>query len=544
MGYELKVIFLPEHKTVFCLPGITVMEAAARCGIILRSPCGGEGTCGKCRVRVKRGRTETGFPSPRLISVADRKKGVRLACQTRIFSPAVIEIPARSRFYREKLPPPAAAGNRTPEKAKAARYGLALDLGTTTVVGLLVNLDTGGEAGEASLGNLQAVRGDDVISRINYVIRHEHGLEEMHARIARTVNEIIGELSERSGIRRAWIRRAAAAGNSAMQHLFLQKSPAGLGTLPFQPLVKEEMEVAAEKIGLELEPGTPVFVFPAVAGFVGGDTVGMILAAGMDKKANKVRLAVDVGTNGEIVLAAGGRLFCASTAAGPAFEGARISCGIRAQPGAIEKVILADDVEISVIGGVRPKGICGSGVLDCAAELVRKGIIDAGGRILSAAEVGDEVSPKLKRRIVRQGTVHVFLLVEGADAADGRPVFFTQRDVREFQAAKAALRSGIKLLAAAAGIEEEDIDEVLLAGAFGNFIRPEAALWVGLVPPLDVHRLKFVGNACLTGVKKVLLSRAERRKLKEIVRQAGHVNLSECAGFQDEFVAAMRMKNE
>jgi len=415
-------------------------------------------------------------------------------------------------------------------------YGVAFDIGTTTLVGTLLDLSTGKDIAVSSRMNPQVIYGDDVISRINYVINNEKGLQELHDRLVETMNEMIGELAQAANIKRENIYKITVAGNSTMQHLFLNITPESLGSIPFVPVLKEGLEVKAKRMGIEINPDGMAFVLPNIAGFVGGDTVAVMLATQL-YKGKKLMLAIDIGTNGEIVLGNEDRLISASTAAGPAFEGARIGQGMRASTGAIEKVVISDDVYVNVIDNAPPIGICGTGLIDAVAEMLKYGIIDESGRILSKSSLNGRVPAEILKRIVERDGSNNFILVEESESCP--PIFITQRDVRELQLAKGAIYAGIKILESELGIGDDDIDEVLLAGAFGNFIRRENARAIGLIPDLPLEKIKFIGNAASSGAKLVLLSENLRLKVEEISKNTEYIELSSCVDFQDEFASAM-----
>ena len=271
---------------------------------------------------------------------------------------------------------------------------------------------------------------------------------------------------------------------------------------------------------------------------MGGDTVAGIVATRLDQY-KQPALFVDIGTNGEIVLAYDGKMIATSVAAGPAFEGARIVHGMRATAGAIEKVVFDGDVRLNVIGNTRPSGICGTGVIDCAAEMLRAGIVDATGRIACAAEAPPSLPPALCARLIEHGDAVDFLLVAAADSATGEAIFLYQRDIRELQLANGAIRAGINILLRVSNLQPEDLGTVLLAGAFGNFIRRSNARRIGMLPPIPCNRIRFVGNAASFGAKRALLSTAEKDYADRVVAQVQHLDLSLDPEFQLEFGAAM-----
>ena len=608
MTGSIKVTIKPENRTVYVLPGTPVLEAAARAGVNVDSPCGGEGTCGKCRIEILQGAAEPTAAEKKLIVASDLKKGIRLACQSKIFGPITIHIPLESRFSAQKILAtgiekkkeihpsvekfyreltPATLQNQKadmdivrqafPEKFKADLYiirqlpqilkrsdfkvtcifsdgelidvergntekvnfGISLDLGTTTMVATLLDLNSGSDLAVSAKMNPQVVYGDDVISRINFCLNNqEKGLEELHYRTVEAINEMVRELCQEAKISPKNIYKITVAGNSTMQHLLLKISPEGLSTIPFSLVVGESVEIKAKRLGIEINPYASVFVFPNIAGFVGGDTISVILATGALKNKN-LRLIVDIGTNGEIILGNKERLLATSTAAGPAFEGARISSGMRASNGAVEKVVLNEDVELNVVGDVAPFGICGTALIDAVAELLQVGIIDETGRIGSKKELKGRIPKNLLNRIVQEKTSNSFLLVEEKQTRSKRPIFITQKDVRELQLAKAAIAAGIKILEKELGVDEEEISEVLLAGAFGNFIRRNHAKRIGLIPNVPSHRIKFIGNAASSGAKLALLSRRLEKEVKTISENTEYVELSSRPDFQEEFVNAM-----
>jgi uncharacterized 2Fe-2S/4Fe-4S cluster protein (DUF4445 family) len=418
-------------------------------------------------------------------------------------------------------------------------FGVAFDLGTTTVVCTLIDLCTGRELGVEAGMNPQVSSGDDVISRILRTREDPTALREMQSQIVAAMNGLMARLRERTGVARNRVYEATVAGNTTMQHLFCGISPQALGEVPFPPAYSHGLEVDPEEVGLEIHPDGTLYVFPNVGGFVGGDTVAGMLATSLDTCPSP-RLLVDIGTNGEIVLAANGSLLSTSTAAGPAFEGARIAAGMRATTGAIEKVLIVDhDLSFNVIGNTPPAGICGTALIDLVAELLRAEVIDPTGRILSAAEAPATTPPGIRERL-HENAEHVdVLLVRADESRTGEPIYLYQRDVRELQLATGAIRAGIQILLRRAGIEPDDLDHVLLAGAFGNFIRRRNASRIGLLPALPTSRILFVGNAASMGAKAALLNREARSKAEALATRTEHVDLSLDPEFQMEFGMAM-----
>jgi uncharacterized 2Fe-2S/4Fe-4S cluster protein (DUF4445 family) len=323
-----------------------------------------------------------------------------------------------------------------------------------------------------------------------------------------------------------------------MQQILCGIDPSPLGELPFTPAFRDALETRASDLHLHVHPCAKVYVFPQIGGFVGGDTVAGIVATRLDRF-TKPALLVDIGTNGEIVLAHNGKMLATSVAAGPAFEGARIVHGMRATTGAIEKIILDGDVRLNVIGNAKPSGLCGTALIDVAAELLRVGILDSTGRILSSSEAPADLSPALRARLVEERSEVNFLLVAAEDSGTRDPLFLYQRDIRELQLANAAIRAGINILLRMAGLKASDLGEVLLAGAFGNFIRRNHARRIGMLPPVPCSRIRFVGNTASFGAKRALLSTQEKTYAGLILEKVRHVDLSLDPEFQMEFSSTL-----
>ena len=417
-------------------------------------------------------------------------------------------------------------------------YGMAFDIGTTTVVGYLVDLTTGETISSSSLLNPQTKYGDDVVSRIDLASHDRQGLSTLQRDIIKALNTIIETSTSESGVDRREVYAVTVVGNTTMHHLLLGINPRGLGLAPYVPVVVDPLRFEAAELGIRINPQGLTYVLPNIAGYLGADTVGVVLATDMLHRSD-VALAVDIGTNGEMVLGHGDRLIACSTAAGPAFEGAHLSSGMRAAEGAIDAVVLDDDVHAHTIGVSGARGLCGSGLVDAISELVRVGILDPSGRMQSSDAARAFAGPSLAGRIRDTELGREFVLVRQAESATGRPVLITQRDVREVQLGKAAIRTGIQILMKELGVDPEDVKEVFLAGAFGNYIRLESALAIGLIPRFPNAALTPVGNAAGSGARFALLSEQMRADAVEIQRRVEYVELFVRADFQEELVNAM-----
>lgn len=416
-------------------------------------------------------------------------------------------------------------------------YGVAFDIGTTTVVGMLWDLQTAQLAGVATRTNYQSLYGADVISRIAFCMAEEGNLAVLQSKVMACCNDIVEELCAAAGIDARRIVDAVLDGNTTMAHLALGVSPESMSRTPFAPVFREAQDARADAIGLRINPRAKVHFLPIIAGHVGSDIVGMMLAADLEKLSG-CHVAIDIGTNGEVVAVKGGRMLCCSTAAGPAFEGATIGCGMRAAPGAIEEVVFGEDgVAIKVIDGEAPVGICGSGLIDAVAQLLEWGIVDESGKMRTRGECLDACVPRALADLVEGEGLEVrFVLASGGEGGD---VVISQNDIREVQLAKGAILAGIQTLMKELGMGEDDIDTVMLAGAFGNYIKRESALRIGLLPQVGVERVVPIGNAAGVGCCMALLSGEERVRAQRIAGATGHIELSRNEDFQDFYITAM-----
>ena len=416
-------------------------------------------------------------------------------------------------------------------------HALAFDLGTTTVVATLIDVGTGTPVAVASMLNKQQPFGADVISRISATMLDDAALPRLTGLAAQTLQELADDVCEQAGIEPAQVYEVALAGNATMTSIALGVDPEPLGVAPFILAAQSYPEMPAAELGLEVHPDARATVFPALGAYVGGDLVAGMLATGMTRD-RRLRLLIDVGTNCEVVLGSADGVVCTAAPAGPAFEAAQIACGMRAAEGAIEVVRLRDGaVELDVIGDAEPAGICGSGLVDAAAELLRVGLLDKSGRFVSQEEAA-RIEPELVSRLTaRADGTRIFVLhwASGEGDVEGA-VYLSQRDVRELQFAKAAIATGWRLLVEDLGIAETEIQQVLLAGSFGSYLSPSSAIRIGLVPKLALPRIVAAGNVAGEGAKMALLSLQERHAAEAILDEVRYIELSDRPDFNDRFV--------
>ncbi|CAB4912271.1 unannotated protein [freshwater metagenome] len=416
------------------------------------------------------------------------------------------------------------------------RYGIAYDLGTTTVVATLLDLNTGTPVAVKSMLNKQQPFGADVITRISATMMDATALDRLRGLAQQTLSELSAEVCEEAGVNPLHVYEVALAGNATMTQLALGIDPEPLGVAPFIMASASFPDVQASELGINVHPRAKAVIMPSLGAYVGGDIVAGALASGMDRD-KRLRLFIDVGTNCEIILGDGEKILATAAPAGPAFEAASIKCGVRAASGAIETIKVVDgDLEIGTIENTKAVGICGSGLVDACACLVQMGLLDNSGRFVTA-EAAAIAAPKIAHRLVEREGERVFVLTWGGAEGDLNDcVFLTQRDVRELQFAKAAIATGWALLLEEFGVQESEVQQVLLAGSFGSYLSPASAVKIGLVPKLPVMRIVSAGNVAGEGAKMVLLSAQERNGAMALLDEIDYIELSDRADFNDKFV--------
>jgi uncharacterized 2Fe-2S/4Fe-4S cluster protein (DUF4445 family) len=424
-----------------------------------------------------------------------------------------------------------------PGDTTARRYAIAFDLGTTTVVATLLDLDSGQPLAVRSMLNRQQPFGADVITRISSVMMDPDVLQTLRSRAAETMSELTEEVCAEAGVAAASeVYEITVCGNVTMMQLALGIDPEPLSMAPFVVSTHAFEGVRAADFGAPVHPRAPAFVFPSLGAYVGGDIVAGMLATGLTRD-RRLRLFIDVGTNSEIALGSVDRVLATAAPAGPAFEAAQIKCGMRAAEGAIEGLKISDDgVTLDVIGDVDPIGMCGSGLVDTVAELAHCGLLDHSGRFIADEDAAEQY-PGLADRLTKIGEERVFVLVwRGASRDPAESVFLSQRDVRELQFAKASISTGWQILMNELGVGPDDISQVLLAGSFGAYLTPLSAVRIGLVPKLALPRIVSAGNVAGEGAKIAALSARERAEARSILREVEYVELSGRADFNDLFI--------
>lgn len=418
-------------------------------------------------------------------------------------------------------------------------YGLAIDIGSTTCAAYLYDMNEAKLINTYSSLNAQTALGADVISRIGYAIKEENGCEIMQQKVCDTINSLLEKAKTQDGINTDRIYHTVLCGNSTMQHLFFGLFPKSLGNAPFVSTTHDTIQVSAKEVPLNLNPECIITFLPLLGGFVGADTTAVLIGIEDD---DKPRLMIDLGTNGEIAVGTPEKYVIASTACGPALEGAGLSCGMRAAEGAIQHFVINEDktVTLDVIGNTTPTGICGSGIIDILAELLRHNVINKRGQMLSKEKyISKFGEDPISERLVKVDNINAFLLSEEGDTA----VTFSQLDAREVQKAKAAIMAGCLMIIKKYGIEPTELHEVCLAGAFGNYLSVEQAQHIGLFPDIEGVPVKSIGNGAGTGVQMYLLDKGSVKKCRKVQLGADHTELNFEEGFMETYMDEMTFKN-
>lgn len=531
-GYAY-VHFEPDGPDVVVPIGSTLLEAARLAGVDIDAPCGGSGRCGSCRVSAEGSLAPLTHDEGELLGGAGVAGGKRLACRARVTGDVMVrleEAAGRGRVVTEVArgeggPFEAARGLTEAGPTGLSALGVAVDVGTTTVVVSLVDLANGDVLATTAELSAQRAYGADVISRVTAAL--SAGVAPLHDAIVQQVDSLLLAALTQTGSDPASVADVVAVGNTAMTSLFLGEDVSAFAATPYEGAFVEEACRPAAHVGLASVPRARVCVPPGVSAFIGSDVVAGLLATRVAERPDPT-LFIDLGTNGEIVLAAGGRLLGASTAAGPALEGAAIEHGMRATEGAIERVAIgAEGLEFGVIGERAPVGICGSGLIDLVEALLDAGVLDASGRLVDGAPGA------LGASVTEREGVRIFVV--DRDAA----ILLTQHDVRQVQLAVAAVRTGVDLLLAEAGLAVAEVAEVIVAGGFGYHVRADAIARLGLIPRPWRDRVSFAGNTALEGARMLLIDEDARRIVAEVAPRVQTVDLAAHPEFQRRFLEAL-----
>ena len=601
---NLEIQFQPIGKRVQVSAGITLLEAARLAGIALTSICGGEGICGQCRVQVLSGEVSPITDEEKYaLNDSEIKDGYRLACSTKAFGDVRLHVPKDSLDTGQRLQiesvlhpifpdplvkavevkccPPSLQDPRSdwtrlqqeliaqtniveygipnsvvktlPSVLRDSSWrvsvflrkdevisvlpgaskplGLAVDLGTTKMAASLLDLESGQVLAASGAPNPQISYGEDVVSRLVYVKRNAEGGKKLAELVHQTINELLSEMEKALAVQPEQIAEACIVGNTAMSHLLLGWQVSQLAMSPYVAASSEAIEPFGSELGLNMSPGGRVYIPPAIGGYVGSDHVAMVLASELDQS-DRISIGIDIGTNTEISLHIPHQNIhtAVSCASGPAFEGAHIRDGMRAASGAIEKVrITSRGVDISTIDNHPPIGFCGSGILDAIAELYRMGYLNSNGRFQrqKLERLGD--SSELR-----------YIFVGAEDSGNGREIAITQKDVNEIQLAKGAIQAGLDILLQVNHITPDQVEEVIIAGAFGSYIRLQSAIQIGLFPYFPKGRYHQVGNAAAVGAQWMLISKAARQRAEQIARNTHYLELTIVPNFNRQFAYAMQ----
>ena len=549
------VRFYPERASVEVVRGATILEAARKAGIVLETPCNCVGICSKCAVRLDPDSLRNVACAPREDSALDA--GWVLSCQTEILGDITVEVvaseqpetirilhhgrtlaveaaPCITKIYSQKEAATSVFAfdrllAREAGDTSGTNYGIVVDIGTTTLVASLVDLLRGQEVAVTSALNPQSLHAQDVLSRIRFA-SEEAGLEVMYTAVTKEINQLTEVLAKGAGVTPDSIYEMVLSGNTCMLHLATGVNPSSLGRFPYTSLITGGVHERASGQDLKISKSGLVYLPPIISGFVGADITSGILATGLHRSSDTI-LFVDIGTNGEMVLARNGRLSAASTAAGPAFEGMNISCGVRAARGAMEAFDIDGTGEIAVktIDDAEVVGICGSGLLDLVGELVDHGVVAGNGRFVDAKN--SNLPAGLRDRLVEHRGKTAF----GVSGS----ILLTQKDIRQVQLAKAAIRSGIEFLLQNGGIGSDDVDRVLIAGSFGYHLQEKSLINLGLLPKEFTGKVDFVGNTSKSGGQAFLVNKDSRCEMSDLVKSIAVIELAGIPDFDKVFVRCL-----
>lgn len=507
---------------------VNLLDALINHGYFIDNPCNGKGTCGKCKVRIHSGDPdEIGVSERRHIREKDEEDGLRLSCLVTDWTELEVELIQNERKTK------VLTKGYVPdfEMHYKEGYGISIDIGTTTVAVSLVDLRDGETKADASMVNMQKNFGLDVLTRISYAADHPDGKDKLQEAIVGSINSMIGLLVEETGIDPDEILEIIVSANTTMAHLLMGVDSTSMGRYPYEPAFKESQKVLASDIGLEAGKDTILYTLPHVSAFIGSDVVAGVYVAEMEKKQEN-QLFIDIGTNGEIVLAKEGKLYSCSCAAGPALEGMNISCGMRAEPGAIEDVLISEEgVELKTIDDEKPIGICGSGILAVVKELLKVGLVKDRGVFVKKEDLAeDDYRYEL---IELDGKKREFLMHQSPR------LVITQDDVRQVQLAKGAILSGFLALLNVAGITMDDLDVVYVAGQFGSHLPADSLVGTGILPAGVKDKIQYLGNSAKTGAYMALMNDDIKKDLDRIAKEIEYVELAVTENYESIFRKSM-----
>ncbi|MBM3243499.1 MAG: DUF4445 domain-containing protein [Candidatus Omnitrophica bacterium] len=510
---KFRVTFYPANKSIDVTQGTTILSAALSCGVYINSVCAGEGTCGKCKV---------------LVSGKTKEKESILACQTAVNENTTVEVPLETSLDLDSR-----IDITLQEKAitpSCKHLGVALDIGTTTVSARLIDLDNKKGLGTAITYNRQASFGADVITRIIYTAQKD-GLDKLHNAVISTINRIIGSLALEFKISPSEITSVSCAGNTTMIHLLLKIDPAYIRQGAKIPLTNSMPLQKAQKAGIGINKDGSLYCIPSVANYIGGDAVSGILSSGL-YKAKELSILIDIGTNGEIAVGNEEFIVACAASAGPAFEGSGLQCGMRASPGAIEKInINPKDFSLThkTILNAKPLGICGSGYISLLSAMLTSGIIDRAGKITA----------QKNERIRKAEYGQEFIVAPKEETQTENDIVITEADIENLKRTKAAIYSAVALLIKHMNFKISDIKNVFISGGLGTSLDIESAVGIGLLPDLERERFFFLGNSSLAGAERVLLSSQEKDLAEAIGKKVTYFDLSSEPKYMDEYMAAL-----
>lgn len=495
------------------------------------NPCNGKGVCGKCKVRILSGEVSSLTKTElELLKVDEIENGIRLSCLAEMISEEVeIEVLQKERRHR------VLTEGFVPDFKREFRengLGVAIDIGTTTVVAVLIDLHTGNELANASMINAQKHFGLDVLTRITYEYENpETGIEKLQEAIVDSLNTMLEDICSKAQKSKEEIHEIHVAANCTMMHMLLGVDAKPIGRAPYKPVFLEAKQLKAKEIGLRCSEETILYCLPQVSAYIGADIVAGAYVCELHKAEGNV-MFIDIGTNGEIVLASKGRLLTCSCAAGPALEGMNISSGMRAAEGAIEDIKITESgIELKTIGDVRAEGICGSGILAAVKELLRTGIVTKSGAFIKLNKLSKE---DYRLPMIRQNGVNREFVIRSEDE-----ILVTQNDVRQVQLAKGAILSGFTALLQKAGIKMQDLDKVLIAGQFGAHLPAESLTGTGILPACVKDKIEYVGNTSKTGAYMTLMSQKAKEDIEQLADKMEYMELAETENYEMIFVESM-----